>query len=735
MNAIAWKRLFIPLLLTLIVASSAAAGARLALDPHHLPRGEADLTRLQQELERLSAGRDTPRLVSARPGEGVRFDGLDDLDGLAQGLVGDRDPFALPLFDGASRVALLGPTAAVRRARAVLAERADQRGITLSPLPIEDDALPARASLDAIDVALVLALPALDADRQRRLFARLRDAGIPSLALTDAGQVTRGALLSVPGALDREAYLRHLALRLDDIALGRRPEPLGTPPTLSRSWLNLETAAHLDWTPSFDLLSRSRLVAAPAPVTARGAGVGLDQAVALALADNIGLAVSRQEVEIQAFEQDLAASRYRPTLYLEATGRQIDDTRARVALGQEPERLTTGSAVLEQLLFSEPALASIAITESLDRARRAELEAESLDLALSVASDFLDLLRLDARREVLEADLDLARAQRDMAARGASAGAVSRGELARFEAELAQARERREQVVADQARARLALNRALGRAPSAALSLEPPDLEATRWLGGDERFLALLETPESLARWQRGLTRRALADSRQLEALSALRQAAVRELASRRRAFWLPDIGLEARYTTELARGGEGDQAPWESSNPLVQGIVGVVERVGVPLPATGQDEWSVGVSARLPLYAGGRRSIELDRSAARLEKVALQDADARQGLETRLRATTVELLASWRRIGLRRDARDYTQEALTLAEAAWREGALAQVALLDARTAARQAGLAAAEARWQALQALVHLQRSLGMTPGPMDEAERARLLAPDPS
>ena len=60
-----------------------------------------------------------------------------------------------------------------------------------------------------------------------------------------------------------------------------------------------------------------------------------------------------------------------------------------------------------------------------------------------------------------------------------------------------------------------------------------------------------------------------------------------------------------------------------------------------------------------------------------------------------------------------------------------WREGALPQVALIDARTSARQAGLGAAAARWQALQALVHLQRALGMTPGPMTAEARDRLLA----
>ncbi|MFO8045694.1 MAG: TolC family protein [Halomonas sp.] len=731
MNVTAWKRQFIALLLAplliLMLAPAATQAADTALDPQLLPGGKADLPALQQELERLSAGRRTLVVRPAPPGAGVRLPGLDALETPA--FLTATDPFALAPLDGVSRVLLIGPARAVELAAEALADLAHGRGIALIPLAVDVYAEPSATRLHDADAALVLALPELDTAAQRRLFARLIDAGMPSVALTDARQVEHGALLSSPGALDVGAWLRRVALRLEDLAAGRVPEPIDSRPELSRAWLNLETAATLDWSPSFALLSQSRLVGeAAAPM---GSRLSLDRAVALALADNLGLAAARQEVDVEAFDLDLAASRYRPNLYLEATGRMIDETRARAALGQEPERLVSGEAVLEQLLFSEPALAAIGIAGSLDRARRAELEVESLDLALDVSRDFLDLLRLDASRKVLQADLVLARAQRDLAVRGEAAGAVGRGEVARFEAELAQARERQEQVVADREQLGIAVNRRLGRAPAAALVPQAPDMESAEWLGGDDRFRAVLDTSASLAAWQERLVATALRDSAELAALGELRHAVQRELTSRRRAFWLPEVGLEARYTSELSRGGEGDRAPWESPSPAVQLGVGALESVGVSLPETGGDQWSVGVSARLPLYAGGRRSIERDRTAARLEQVALEDADARLGLEARLRAASVELVAAWRRITLREAAQGHAEEALELAEVAWREGALPQVALIDARTSARQTGLAAAEARWQALQALVHLQRALGMTPGPMEAEARDRLLA----
>lgn len=724
MHVTTWKRLFIALLLALWLAPPAIQAADLALDPLLLPGGEADLPALKQELARLSAGRPTPVVTPAPPGAGARLPGLEALE--TPEFLTATDPFGLEPLVGALRVLLIGSSEAVDSAVEALAGQASRHGIVLEPVVASAER--ADTGLHDADVALVLALPELDAAAQRRLFARLADAGIPGVALTDARQVEHGALLSSPEALDVDAWLRRVALRLDDLSSGRAPEPFDSRPVLGRSWLNLETAARLGWSPSFTLLSQARLVGEAA--TPAGRLLSLDQAVALALADNLGLAAARQDVDVEAFDRDLAASRYRPSLYLEATGRMIDETRARAALGQEPERLTTGGVVLEQLLFSEPALAAIAVAASLDRARRAELEVESLDLAFEVSREFLDLLRLQASREVLEADLELARAQRDQAVRGEAAGAVGRGEVTRFEAELAQARERLEQVVADRERLGIGINRRLGRDPASPIALEEPDLKRPEWLGDDSRFETVLKNQENLATWQERLVATALRHSAELEALGELRHAAQRELVSRRRAFWMPEIGLEARYTSEFSRGGEGERAPWESSNPAVQLGVGALERAGVSLPETGGDQWSVGISARLPLYAGGRRSIERDRAAARLEQVALEGADARLGLEARLRATSVELVAAWRRITLRDEAQKHAEEALKLAEVAWREGALPQVALIDARTSARQAGLAAAEARWQALQALVHLQRALGMTPGPMEAEARDRLL-----
>ncbi|MDR5907284.1 TolC family protein [Franzmannia qiaohouensis] len=709
-----------------------AWAASVSVAPADLPRGSASLVQLEAELERLSAGREPLRLIGDAQAPSFR-----DADDLEQGLRGERDPFIhLPddLAGGTAlrHIAIVGPAAQAQRAAELLAERASARDIRLSLHPPRHDAI---AEIAAADIALILALPALDADAQRDWFEALTDAGVPGVALSDPAQVEHGALLSLPGAVDEAAWLRRLALRLDDRAAGRPVEALDAWPTQGREWLNLATARALGWSPDFALLTRARLLEASwgeAPGDASEAGtLSLEQAIALALSDNLNLEIARHEVDTEALAEDEARSRWRPNLYLEATGRQIDEQRAALGLGQQPERRATAGVTLEQLLFSEPALAALTVSASLDRVRRAELEVESLDLALETAREFLDALRLDAQLEVLREDLELVDANLRQAERREAAGAAGREERMRFESERAQARERLDQAQAQREQLRLALNRRLGRAPSAALRPQAPDTRRPEWLAGDERFAAAVRSPARLEQWQTQLLADALRDSRELQALAAGREAAQRELVSRRRAFWAPEVGLQVSYERELYRDGAGDSAPWESDAAAVQAGVAALDDAGVTFPETGSDAWSVGISARLPLYAGGRRSLERERSARQLESVTLREEDARQGIETQLRAASVELAAAWRRIGLRETSRDNAVAARDLVESAWREGAAEQVALLDAQTSARQAQLAEVEARWQYLQSLIHLQRALGMLPGPLTPADRDRLLA----
>lgn len=708
--------------------------ADVTIDPAGLPRGSTSLMDLQAEVERLSAGRDTPHLVA---GGGPASLTLSDADDLHQGLVGARDPFSyLSLFfpsaqDGNRRVVIVGPRAAAERARTLLDSRAEARDIELFTAETSDE-----SAIVESEVALILALPGLGESAQRNLFTALRDAGLPTLALSDPTQVERGALLSLPGAVDEPTWLRRLALRIDDLQAGRPAAALDTWPTQGREWLNLATARRLGWAPDFDLLTQARLIDA---VTDEPGGAGndaapgvlsLEQAVALALSDNVGLEIARHETETRMLDHDEALSRWRPNLYLEATGRQIDDNRAVSALGQSPERRATAGVTLEQLIFSEPALAAVAVTASLDRARRAELEVETLDLALETASEFLDALRLSAQVEVLRDDLELTQENLRQAERRIDAGAAGREERLRFASERAQARERLEDAIARRMQLGLALNRRLGLPGDTELVPQAPAVSTPEWLAGDARFAEWVRSPESLSRWQAALVDDALRSSQELHALAASREAANRELEARRRAFWVPEVGLQVRYDHELYRAGAGDRAPWESDSPVVQAGVAALDGVGVRLPETGEDEWSVGISARLPLYAGGRRSIDRERSARQLESVALRQEDARQGIETRLRAASVELVAAWRRIELRETSRDNAEQALALVESAWREGASDLVTLLDAQTTARQARLAEVESRWQFLQSLVHLQRALGLLPGPLSIEDRDRLL-----
>ncbi|WP_444677333.1 hypothetical protein [Halomonas sp. E19] len=133
------------------------------------------------------------------------------------------DPLRHAALAEARQVAVLGPSPAAETLSEVLQEAATRQGLRLTTVTLDAGEMPLPSRLAGLEAVLVLALPLHDDEAQRRLFRMLSEARIAALALTDAGQVERGALLSLPNALDVDTFHRQLALRLDDVLAGRAP--------------------------------------------------------------------------------------------------------------------------------------------------------------------------------------------------------------------------------------------------------------------------------------------------------------------------------------------------------------------------------------------------------------------------------------------------------------------------------------------------------------------------------
>jgi len=106
---------------------------------------------------------------------------------------------------------------------------------------------------------------------------------------------------------------------------------------------------------------------------------------------DLDVKISYQDIELT--EQDIRRARAAvlPTRDMSVTGSQINEERAN-ALFNSPERQVSGNLQLQQLIYSEQAIASIKIAKYLKQAQEYDTEADVLSVLLSTYQSYFDVL-------------------------------------------------------------------------------------------------------------------------------------------------------------------------------------------------------------------------------------------------------------------------------------------------------------------------------------------------------
>ena len=115
-----------------------------------------------------------------------------------------------------------------------------------------------------------------------------------------------------------------------------------------------------------------------------------------------------------------------------------------------------------------------------------------------------------------------------------------------------------------------------------------------------------------------------------LAQLQAQIDAASRDVVGRRRAFWAPDISVQAQYTDNLNASGLGSGTPIDELN-----------------------DWSVTLNASWPLFDSGIRRSQLSRATLLERQLETQKAATVQRIEQNIRASMLAAQASYASIDL----------------------------------------------------------------------------------
>lgn len=586
----------------------------------------------------------------------------------------------------------------------------DELARALSPAGVEVELVP--VPLDTADVMAVLppgtngvyilSLFQMDEARFGDLVRRLTSEGIPTFSLIGETEVDLGVLAGLNTRAAMSAFARGSALDAMDIIEGRNPEQMFEADVGGRLTLNMATAQALGFSPSWELMTRARLVHDEA--LHRNRPIDLASAINRAIGANLDLAVEDRRVAAGAEDIREARSNYRPRIDLGLAGAQIDENHAIAALGQY-SRYAAGSVTLNQLIWSDRASADVAIQKELQRVRELDREALKLDIARDTVSAYLDVLRTEALVRIRRQQVDLTRTHRELARIRRTVGAAGAAEVYRWEAELATARAGLLEAISASSLTERQLSRLLDEPLTTRWNPKETEIRTTLEVLGGVSDAALLDTPLGYDRLSSSLVEEALANAPELAALDAVIAAQDRGLTAAKRASWAPDIGLRADLNQILAKDTSGGADLGEIADLI---------------PEFDDTSWQVAVQAGLPIVTGGANKARRIRAHEELFALRTDRRNAEEKLSQRSLSALDTAIASWSTISLRRQAADAASQTLELVRDAYRRGAASIIDLLDAQNNALSSELGAVTAVYDFLDDWAEVQRSVArLAPG----------------
>ncbi len=538
------------------------------------------------------------------------------------------------------------------------------------------------------DAVMLAGLPRMPDDAYQGLINDVNERRLPSFSLVGVEPVLRGLLASDAPPTDWQRLARRNALNMQAVMLGERAQDQ---PILFEGkrelTINLETARKIGLSPRFDVLSEAVLL--NQEPEASGPMYSLAEVARLAVQRNLDLA--SESLGVSAGSQDVVAARSSLFPQLSAgtafTRRKVSPL---VETGQFAEKSSDGSLSLSQIIYADDVSAALEIQQQLQYSREAVLQQLRLDTIEQATVSYLNVLRSETQLRIQQDNLNLTKANLELARDRVRVGSTSLADVYRWESRIATDRSSllRARAALDQARE--ALNRILHQPITQSFQIVPAELEDP-FVMTETEFNDLIDNPHTLSLFTDYSVRRGLENSPELTQLEAQLAAKRREIVNQRRAFWLPDFSVNGSYSKNFDQNGVG---------------AGLTENL---------EDWNVSLQASIPLFAGGARKAALSRANYEFEQLGLARDSIREKLEQQIRATMHAANASYANIGLSQQAADAGRKNLELVTDSYAKGVVSIIDLLDAQNASLQADEAAANALYDFLIDIMGAQRSVG--------------------
>ena len=458
-------------------------------------------------------------------------------------------------------------------------------------------------------------------------------------------------------------------------------------------FLNMQTAREIDFSPPFEILFTANFVDDNQKQLPT---YSLEEIMQRALESNFDIKITYKDIELAAQDIRRARTAIMPSLDLSVSGSQINSERANAAF-DSPERLFQGQLTLNQLLYSEEAIASIKITEYIRKAQEYDTEADVLKVLLDSYVGYFNVLAAKTNLLIQQENLNNSKTNLELAKIRVSVGSSSNADVYRWESEVANAKQVVVEAQTSLINTKLQLNTFLANSLEDEFDIEDITIDDEIYQKySNDPIAKYVKTPADLGLVTEFMVQEAVNANPNKKFLLENIKATEREWLQNKRLLYVPTLALQAQTSQILDRGGKGSTE-----------IPGGVEFF--------DNSWQLGLSLSYPLFQGNGRRIDLQKSTVQLEQLDYSRQLLDQNLELSVRSDILQLLNASTNIAFSKTASDNAQRNFELVQENYKQGVVIITQLIDAQQAALQARLSYALSIYDYMQAQLQLEFAVG--------------------
>jgi len=548
------------------------------------------------------------------------------------------------------------------------------------------------------DGVIISSMRQLSIEDRKRLLDGITKRRLPNIAVGPSW-LDQGAMMSIRSPNNSHRRAQRAALNLDLILEGRPASQIHVEFEERQELLfNMEAARAIGVRPTFEVLLEADVV--HEEEAAEENRIHMRFAMKEAVDHNLDLLVSEKFVEAGAEGVKVDRGPLLPQGQLQ-TGVVYQDPDRIFVGGQVAEWQATTFARASQSLYSEQAWTRFKGRKLRQEGREYGYFTDVLDIMLSSGVSYVSVLRAEAEARIQRKNIQLTREYLELARVRLEIGVANASELYRWQVTLADNQRAVVDARAVVGQTKIELNRVLNRPSERPIApIDLPVDDAGRTLPPEDPIGKYMADPWSFKQLRAFMVREGLRNSPEARQIEAQRAAQQRIKEGRARELWLPEFFVEGGIQHDFWRAGEGSAAPQPNPNDI---------------PEPDKFGWDVGLFLAIPLSRGGAGVADMRRSAVLVERLVAEFDRVEQNIDTGVRTELYSAAAALASVGLTRKSAEAAANNLVLVTDLYRRGKVDIITLVDAQTQSLVADLAAANAAYDYLLALLFVNREAG--------------------